>query len=304
MDIAAVSASATVALAGATVFVLIARSWQALIRAINATPSFSGSIMHEAAQRFRDELERLSHTHSTYLSAVLIFALIFIVAHHFDAESLLDGYPEWQLKLLLILLLLAAVVGAYRLLQSIARWQRLRFVRDASIAIGHELQRLDAQHGRIFHDVETSTGIIDHVLAGQGGIYAVNVVARRHRGQGKVRLEGHALHFTPGEKTASTVGIASRTTRLERELRQLAGVNVRVRSVIALPGWEIESQSSDLHLLVNERNLPMLSGWRDEADYLLNEDVEAVQTLLADRCSRARAGREPGREGLSRTGAA
>lgn len=287
MDIAAVSAAATVALAGTLVFVLISRSWQAIVRAFSATPSFSESIMREAAQRFRDELERLSRAQSTYLSAILIFALIFVVAHHFDAEALLEGYPEWQLKLLLSLLLLAAAVGAYQLFKSIVHWRRLHFLRDASVAIGHELRRLDTQHGRIFHDVETSTGVIDHVLAGQTGIYAVNVIAHRHRGQGKVHLEGHELHFTPGEKTASVVDIASRTTRLERELRQLAGVNVRVRSVIALPGWEIDNQSGDLHLLVNERNLPMLSGWRDEADYLLNEDVEAVQTLLAARSARA-----------------
>jgi hypothetical protein len=30
----------------------------------------------------------------------------------------------------------------------------------------------------------------------------------------------------------------------------------------------------------------MLSGWKDQADYLMNEDVEAIQKLLTQRCTR------------------
>jgi hypothetical protein len=62
--------------------------------------------------------------------------------------------------------------------------------------------------------------------------------------------------------------------------------DVRVRSVVAVPGWEIESQVSDEYLVVNERNLAMLSGWKDQKDYLMNEDVESVQKLLTKRCTR------------------
>ena len=75
-------------------------------------------------------------------------------------------------------------------------------------------------------------------------------------------------------------------TRLEKEIAQLLGHKVRVRSVIAVPGWEIGEQSSDKHLLVNERTIPMLRGWRDQSDYLMNEDVDALQKELTARCSR------------------
>jgi hypothetical protein len=39
-------------------------------------------------------------------------------------------------------------------------------------------------------------------------------------------------------------------------------------------------------LLVNERTIPMLRGWRDQSDYLMNEDVDALQKELTARCRR------------------
>ena len=44
-------------------------------------------------------------------------------------------------------------------------------------------------------------------------------------------------------------------------------------------------QSSEEHLVVNERSLPMLRGWKDQDDYLMNEDVDALHALLTTRCT-------------------
>ena len=101
-----------------------------------------------------------------------------------------------------------------------------------------------------------------------------------------VSLQGHALTFAPAGKTRSLVATNARIASLEREFRRLLDHRVRVRSVVAVPGWDIDTQGSEEHLLVNERNLPMLSGWKDQADYLLNEDVDALHRLLTTRGTR------------------
>ena len=56
--------------------------------------------------------------------------------------------------------------------------------------------------------------------------------------------------------------------------------------MITVPGWEIDSQNSDEYLIVNERNLAMLSGWKEQKDYLMNEDVDSIQKMLTERCTR------------------
>jgi hypothetical protein len=287
VNIEAISGSATVAIACTFVFLLAAKSWQLVARSMSAHPNFPDAIMREAAQRFRDEFETLSRKQSTYLGAGFMFVFIFAVAHTFEAHRLFEGYPAWQLYVLLATLVAAAGFALYRLVCTIREWRQVRFLRDANIAVGHSLQRIATGHGRVFHDVVTSAGVIDHVIVGQGGIYAVNVVAHRAMRKDSVRLSEHELRFKPDGHTIPISDIATRTTRLEQEFRDLLRNAVRVRSVIAVPGWDAESQSNDGHLVVNERTLPMLRGWRDEADYLMDEDVQVLHMHLTRTCKRS-----------------
>lgn len=286
MDIQAIGASATVALFCAIVFVLAIKSWHLLTRVLTGHPSFADSIMSEAAQRFRDELQALSRRQSTYVGAAVVFLVMYAVATLLESPPLYAGYPEWQLYAVFAALLAAACFAAYRLLRTLVAWRTVRFLHDANMAIGHQLQQIASEHGRAYHDVPTPAGIIDHVLVGQNGIYAISVVARRHWGKGSVRLDDNALSFSTSERTLAVVDITAGARRLARECRHLTGRPVRVRSVIAVPGWEIAEQLGHEHLLVNERNLAMMRGWRDRGDYLMDEEAAAIQQELSRRCSR------------------
>jgi hypothetical protein len=124
------------------------------------------------------------------------------------------------------------------------------------------------------------------VLVGQTGIYAVNVVARRGGKNGSAILKGSDLLFSTGKGQTPLVEIAAGTARLQKEMCRLLGQKIRVRSVIAVPGWSIGEQANENHLLVNERTITMLRGWRDQSDYLMNEDVDELQKELTTRCRR------------------
>ena len=286
MDIEAISGAAIVALASTLLFLLVAKSWSALSRTVGSTPSFADSIMHEAAQRFRDELERLSSSQSIYLSGTLVFLVLFVAAYVLQARNLFAGYPAWQLWMQIGFLATAAGLAAWRLGRTIVAYRQVRFVRDANVAIGHQLQRIATGANRVFHDVKTSAGMVDHVLVGQTGIYAVNVVAQRGGQKGSAVLNENFLSFSQRDKAIPVVNITASTARLEKEIRRLLGHKIRVRSVIAVPGWEGGDQACEQHLLVNERTIAMLRGWRDQSDYLMNEDVDALQRELTVRCSR------------------
>ena len=280
MDIESFSGAATVALASTIVFVLALKSVQLIARNVHSSPNFSGSIMREAAQRFRDEFERISNTQSIYLSAALVFVVLFIAAYALRAERLYEGYSDWQLSVFLFVLGIGAVLAVFRLARIFIARRQVRLLRDANIAIGHQLQRIADGFGRVYHDVETDAGIIDHVVVGTSGVYAVNVFARRPAKDGYVILKNSSLHFHPSDDSESVVATGKCTAALEREFRRLLDHRVRVRSVIAVPGWEVHEQSSEEHLIVNDSSLPMLRGWKDQADYLLNEDVDAMHKML------------------------
>ncbi len=286
MNIEAISGAATVALASTILFLLVARAWMALSRTVGSTPNFADSIMREAAQRFRDELDRLSSSQAIYLSAALVFLVLFAAAYVLQAQTLFAGYPSWQLKLQIGFLGLAALLAAWRLGRTILTRRHIRFVRDANVAVGHQLQQIAIGANRVFHDVDTSAGVVDHVLVGKSGIYAVNVVARRGGKRGTAVLRNNDLIFSNSDEPLVVVDVTANAARLEKEICRLLGHKIRVRSVIAVPGWEIGEQTSDSHLLVNERTIGMLRGWKDQSDYLMNEDVDALQRALTARCSR------------------
>ena len=284
MDLEAISGAATVALTSTIVFLVIAKSWNAISRTISSTPSFSDRIMHEAAQRFRDELERLTSSQSIYLSGALAFVMLFIAAYILRAQELFVGYPSWQLYLQLGFLVLATGYATYQLVNTFFAKRQVQFVRDANIAVGHQLQQLTANGTRVFHDVATTAGVVDHVVVGQNGLYAINVVARRSGKPAQVEMNGNALKFSNSKIEYPVADISAKTSRLAKDFRKLLGHAVRVRSVIALPGWKIGEQLHDDHLLVGENTLAMFSGWKDESDYLMNEDVQALQKELTARC--------------------
>ncbi|MGI9219525.1 MAG: hypothetical protein ACR2QS_00645 [Woeseiaceae bacterium] len=285
MDIEGISGAATVALTSTLVFVLIAKSWQLINRSVGSNPSFSSSIMREAAQRFREEFDLLSSNQSTYLSAGVVFVVLFIAAYVLQAKQLFVGYPVWQLYILLATLTVGALLALYRLVQIVTTRHRVGLRRDANIAVGHQLQKLSIGVGRTYHDIETSSGVIDHLIVGKNGAYAVSVYAVPAVKNGEVNLVNNELHFEQLNKARSIVATNANIASLEREFRRLLDHRVRVRSVIAIPGWVIGKQGSEEHLLVNEKNLPMLSGWKDQADYLMDEDVDALHKLLTSRCT-------------------
>lgn len=286
MDIYAVSGAATIALASTVIFALLARSWQALTRSLNATGNFPACIMAEAAQRFRDELELLSRKQAIFQSSVFVFAAIFVVAYVLGPETLFDDMPAWQLVTALAILSAAAVYATYRILNVVVRRRRLEFERDAGIATGQGLQKLAGSLNRVFHEVPCAQAIIANIVVGLHGVYAVYVIARRPGRHNKLRMHGDRLLFSPGKHSISVSGFMELSERFSRDIKKSLKVVARVRTVLAVPGWEIEEQSGDTCLVVNERNLVMLRGWKDPDDHLMHEDVEKLHELLTERCTR------------------
>jgi len=281
MTLDALTTAGTLAIVIAAMFLIAARIWRVLTSLAAGNPVFPESTMREAAQRFRDETDQLRSNYASYLAAAFVFCLIFAVAIGLDLRGFYEGYPAWQLSIVVVVLSTAAAFAFYKIVTTLRRLASARFRRDANIAVGHQLLRLAASQGAVFHDVEIGSGVVDHVLLGHNGAYAVHVIARRRRGHGRARLKGETLEL--GNVGRSLEKYTNQVHKLSAAFANEAGHRIKVRSVIAVPGWDVEEQSSESHLLVNERTLPILTGWKNKSDYLMIEDVTAIQALLTER---------------------
>ena len=287
MDLTLVSSAATIALAAAIVFLLIVRTWTLLSQSATTT-RFPNSIMLEAAQRFRDRHENLGREQSVYLVTGLVFSVVFCVFYILPPTGMFENVPRWQLIVVLVVLSFGAAFILWRLTKIALARRQLLFIRDANMATGHALQKLTSNRNRVFHDVPCGPGTIDNVIVGLHGVYTVSVFAHKPGKQNTARLQGDKLMFANAKAPVSVEKSGKKSAQLAREIRKLTGHDIRVRSVIAVPGWEIDEQQSGEYLAVNERNIAMLTGWKDQADYLMNEDVEAIQKMLNERCMRFR----------------
>lgn len=284
MELATLSGATLIALASTIFFILIVKGWSSFAQSANGT-RFPKSIMLEAAQRYRDELAKSSREQSIYLASGLMFTVVFSISYLLEPEGVFVDIPRWQQIVILLLLVVAATFLVYRLITIIIARKKLSFVRDANMATGHSLQKLTANQNRVFHDVRCAAGTIDSVVVGLYGVYAVSVIAREPGKDNRARLKNEQLAFV-GQGALSVQRSGEKSSRLAMEIRNLIGHDIRVRSVIAIPGWEIDAQSSDDFLLVNERNIAMLTGWRNKEDYLLDEHVNAIHEMLTERCTR------------------
>jgi hypothetical protein len=283
MNFEAISGAAAVAVAGSFLFALLARSGLALARTRHAG-NFAGSIMPEAAQRFRRQLESLNRKQWILLAAAGVFIILFPFAYLLVPAARFHGLAAWQLVLAGASLAAAAALAITRLFRVLLAKRRLEFVRDANIAIGQGLHKLTGNRNRVFHEVPCGAGVIDNVVAGLHGIYAVYVIARAPGRHNRLRAHGEQLMFAPGKHRVALTPYAEQSALLERQLQKALKLALRVRTVIAVPGWEIEEQTNDNWLVVHERSLVMLRGWKDSGEYLMHEDVERLHELLTERC--------------------
>ena len=219
MSLVALSGPTTIALVSTFVFLLIIKSWHVIAHSVATTTRFPNSIMLEAAQRFRDELERLGREQSLFLIAGLVFSVIFVITYLLPPQGMFEDLPQWQLILVLVLFGAAALYTAYRLIHIIIAKRRLAYIRDANMATGHALQKLNANQNRVFHDVRcgVGVGVIDNVVVGRNGIYTISVIARKPGKENVVNLRGDRLTFAPGNLSISVARSGMKSGELARE---------------------------------------------------------------------------------------
>ncbi|MGD8379696.1 MAG: nuclease-related domain-containing protein [Gammaproteobacteria bacterium] len=247
--------------------------------------AFASDIQGEPGQHYRLRVEALQELIALYGSAAMAWLATFAVSLVLAPAWPWGAGIGWVWFLLGLLLLIPPGFAFHRLWQLVRDRAALVFVRDANIAIGHALQRTAIHGYRALHNVARPGGIIDHILIGANGVFVIQVVARRlprKRGDEAVVVhEGGMLRFGT-EKVVRPLGAARASARwLAEVLEPVTGHPMVVRTVIAIPGWRIRAQNPEGHLVVNEKNLMMVTGWTQPDAYLMNEDVARIQQQLS-----------------------
>lgn len=232
--------------------------------------------------RHRDAGRELAALLAAMLTALIVTGASVLML---DAGRL-PAWPAWAWVMVWVAnagVLALAVFGIARLVK---RQRRLRFDWAARAAVGDILKRLNLSGNRVFHDVTVEGALIDHVVVGARGMFAINVVPRplpKNGGERPVAELKNGKLLLAGRAEALPVGDAARNmTLLSAAASRVVGHRVPVRSVLALPGWHSVPNDSGNHLVLNEKNLVMLTSWNRPDAYLMDEDCVAIQAFLCE----------------------
>ena len=276
-----------IALTGSLVFMALGHLWLATAAKLQRRNPLASHILFEPGHRIRQNLQKLDRRYYLFLSAALVYGLLLVVAFALYQEPLpFKDSPGVSLALGGLLIAASALLPVQIVKLKRAR-SRLAYRRTANIAVGHALLRIASKGYNIYHDVRVGNQVVDNVVIGAKGAYAVNVfvLGNNRAGNGTARLDESSLVFGK-TKTSAPVGVSvNRVGGLSKALSKVIGHPIRVRSVIAVPGWNVSSTDSDKHLLVNEKNVVMLTGWTDPDTYLMDDDVAQIHDYLAASCA-------------------
>ena len=280
-----------IALVASILFVAASNAWMSAGQRLRRRSPFAEHILYEAGHRIRQQLRALEARYFVYLGSLLVFVIVLVAVLLINERAPILDLPGWVWLVLTVLLLIASLFLPFQTIKLKRARSKLAYLSAANMAVGHALQKIASRGNHVYHSVRSGNQTNDNVVVSAKGVFAVNVfVYDRPRGKsGTIRFDNSSL-VLGNSKTNQPVSVAlKRVGELGRELSKVTGHPIKVRSVIAVPGWNVTSSSTDQHLLVNEKTVVMLTGWTDPNTYLMDEDVERINEFLAKRCANGKA---------------
>ena len=161
-------------------------------------------------------------------------------------------------------------------------------------AVGEHLNTLAQAGFRVFHDVPAENRgrkfNVDHVVVGPTGLFSIETKTRRKgrarfgRKDHEVIFDGRQLVWPWGEDRKGLDQAQSEAEWLSNWLRQITGLDVQAKPILALPGWFVTLKARGAVAIMNEKNLVSAISRPGAADSLSSEQVDLIARQLEARC--------------------
>ncbi len=188
--------------------------------------------------------------------------------------------------------LAAAGYAVFRFIQKLPLLKALQQGRNGERVVGQYLEQLRIGGYRVFHDLLGAGFNVDHVLVGEGGIFAIETktFSKPPGRDPKIPFDGEVLTVAGFEPDRDPLIQAKAQAGWLRDLvRESTGRAFAVRPVILFPGWYVEQPKGTPRevWVLNPKALPAFL--ENEPARLSKEDVSLICFHLS-RFNRARRG--------------
>ena len=280
----ALSAFAAVGLAIALAYLLASTVWSGIAQLVTSRRAARSGLHHQPAAFVALEIDSIDRRLQRHCTAVLIFGICFGVLALFARHDHWPDQPTWGWVMIGSFV---ALIGAFAVAKGLQLvWYRghLRSLLDAGLGVAQRLDEVKLRGHRVFHAVPVGDGVVDHVVVGPLGVFAILVVLPSRPGASTVSLTRGCLVFGPEHGFSGLQPVVKVFAGLARELGRSLGRPLKIVPMLVVPGCRVESSDEKRFLLSNEQNCITLVGWKDPEAYLMDDEIAGVSQWLSARC--------------------
>jgi hypothetical protein len=221
---------------------------------------FSGKFFRSPGQSINRQLAEINDEITLHLVWIITIP---ILLYAYYISFLYFGTSKPSPTILVLTLILGAGFTAYCLVKFITLLNQRKLKRlgyEGEVAVGQELNHLMRHGYYVYHDFPAGKFNIDHIVVGPPGVFAVETKAhskptsKDRKADAKVKYDGKCLRFTNATDVESLEQAKRQAEWLSKWLRSAVGEAVRVRPVVALPGWFVERVASGGISVINPKN--------------------------------------------------
>ncbi len=142
--------------------------------------------------------------------------------------------------------------------------QEVRWQSEAKSIVSEAVEQMVKRGYTVFNNVVVQGGVIDHLLIGPKGVFAVHSLVRRITlktdppSGAQATYDGRTIYFPHGKDHLSIEEAVTRTDWISEWLSAKLPEPLAARAIIALPGWQVKRTSAEGISVINPNQMEAL----------------------------------------------
>ena len=196
----------------------------------------------------RRKLDDLDTDLMTYAVCFMVSPLVIYTFHISNSYFLGKQETTHRVVADVVVLIIGMAILGWRLLRILEERKIAVLGLEGEISTAQELDQLMLEGCRVFHDIPTDYGNIDHVVVSGSGVYAVNTKCLQKPKQGNdkaivvVDHNNNCVRFPDRDWKIPNDQFETESNWLSKHLSSATAENIKVEPMMALPGWFIEKR--------------------------------------------------------------
>lgn len=243
----------------------------------------TSDLLRGPGQSLIAKIEEINLDIDSYLMVLLTAPMICFIMYLQSSKSF------FTLVALSIVVITFTLFSGFKMVRLVKKRNQYTLGLDAELMVGQELNHLMRDGYYVFHDFPADNYNIDHVVVGSTGVFAVETKARSKqindngKSAVKVKFDGGKLYFPSWTEVKPIEQSRRQAESLQKWLTSAVGDVVRVKPVLAVPGWYVDRVGKSDVAVINGKE--SASYFNANRNYPLDEKmVKRVAHQLEQKC--------------------